>query len=389
MYYGPQDLPLHSYPGNSLSQAPSSQSLWLIVDLMQVGGKYPVKGTPQHLVVRPFPAQGAVAQLVELVQPEKSVPNLLVRKCWTSTNTWDELDTYQSLGKQPYFPTLYYWDQTGDNRVIFIEYCPCKGLDQAVVATDGEAKKMFTELLTALKTLHDREIIHRDIKPKNIYKTADGNFKVLDFGSALHWRECSNLAVLSGNTPNYFCGKIGGLLKTLSRDEQIAVLKKRDIWSLGKSLLECLGSTGMLDFSSKTEEQLMMIVSQRLREKWNEYIPILMLMLSYDPRKGADAGKLLPMLGRSLSLRSTSSSNSQDSPPIQNKDTQVNGQLAIQRVRASLQLVEIEEMRETNTKLNKLLLQPNLIRDPVLQHLTRLGELKQRGVFGQFRVERL
>ena len=137
---------MHSYPGNSLSQAPSSQSLWLIVDLMQVGGKYPVKGTPQHLVVRPFPAQGAVAQLVELVQPEKSVPNLLVRKCWTSTNTWDELDTYQSLGKQPYFPTLYYWDQTGDNRVIFIEYCPCKGLDQAVV--DTESKLIVTAHIT-------------------------------------------------------------------------------------------------------------------------------------------------------------------------------------------------------------------------------------------------
>lgn len=354
---------------------------------MQSRGKDPVKGTPQYRVLQAFQAQEAVVQLVELKQPEKGVPNLLVRKSWTSRSAWDELDTYQYLGKQVYFPTLYYWDESRDSRVIFIEYCPCEGLDKAIVTTDDEAKRMFSDLLNALKFLHDREIVHRDIKPTNIYRTADGHFKVLDFGSALHLRKSANLTVLSGNTPSYFCGKIGGSLTTLSRDEQIRVLKKRDIWSLGKSLLECFTASDVLDFSSKTEEQLMMLVSQHLREKWTDYIPILTQMLSYDLRKGADAGKLLPILSRSLSLRSTSSSNSQDSPPIRVAKVSFNGPLSIQRVQSALLKVEIEEMREISAKLDKLLGQSHLVRDPVFQQLTRLWELKQRGVFERFSVQ--
>ena len=353
--------------------------------------KYPVKGSPDYRVERTFPSQGSVAQLVELARPNKGVPFLLVRKAWESGSDWDELETYKALENQAYFPKLYYWDQTVDTRVIFIEYCSGVCLDQTVINTSEAAKQMFSKLLSALKTLHDLNIVHRDIKPTNIFKNANDDFKIFDFGSALQVRQCRDLTVLSGNTLSYFCGKIGGMMATLSREEQIAVLKKRDVWALGKSLLECLAGSRALDFSRKNEGEVFKFVNQYLLEKWGDFIPILMQMLSYDFHKGADAGKLIPMLNHSLSLRSTSSSNSHESSPVKRPPDipLFNGKLAIQRVRTALHKVETADMQAASDQLNRLASQPHLSRDPLLSQMKKLWELKQRGIFGKFRVQLL
>lgn len=352
--------------------------------------KYPVKGSPDYRVNRTFLSQGSVVQLVELAHPNRGVPTLLVRKAWSSRSEWDELEAYKVLGKLAYFPTLYYWDQTVDTRIIFIENCPGKALDRTAIDSSESAKHMFSELLSALKTMHELGIVHRDIKPTNIYKDVNDHYKILDFGSALHVSQSRNLAVLSGNTPSYFCEKIGGTMATLSRDEQIAVLKKRDVWALGKSLLECLAGTGMLDFSRKNEEEVLKYVSQRLREKWGDYIPILMQMLSYDFRKGTDAGKLIPVLSHSLSLRSTSSSNSHESSSMRRISViPFNGKLAVQLVRTALHRVETADMQAASNQLNLLASQPHFSRDPLLSQMKKLWELKQRGIFGKFRVQLL
>lgn len=49
------------------------------------------------------------------------------------------------------------------------------------------ATKMLLEIGSALMTVHEKGILHRDISPENIYCTEDGEFKLLDFGASRYY----------------------------------------------------------------------------------------------------------------------------------------------------------------------------------------------------------
>jgi serine/threonine protein kinase len=62
------------------------------------------------------------------------------------------------------------------------------------------ARALFKELLDGLMYIHANEIIHRDIKPDNLFLTSDGTIKIGDFGSALGGDHCT---VTYGMTRSY------------------------------------------------------------------------------------------------------------------------------------------------------------------------------------------
>ena len=55
----------------------------------------------------------------------------------------------------------------------------------------NQAIKLAEQIVTALAAAHDRGIIHRDIKPRNLMVTPEGQLKVLDFGLAKYVRPAS------------------------------------------------------------------------------------------------------------------------------------------------------------------------------------------------------
>ncbi|MBU7025833.1 MAG: protein kinase [Theionarchaea archaeon] len=81
-----------------------------------------------------------------------------------------------------------YIDSFEENNVFYmvIEYIrgsDMKGLFTNKPTTETQAKNYCGQLLDALEYLHNQNIIHRDIKPRNIMITGN-NVKLIDFGTA-------------------------------------------------------------------------------------------------------------------------------------------------------------------------------------------------------------
>ena len=50
--------------------------------------------------------------------------------------------------------------------------------------TEERCLRIFLQVCRAVKVLHDKGLVHRDIKPDNILLTNDGSYKLCDFGNS-------------------------------------------------------------------------------------------------------------------------------------------------------------------------------------------------------------
>ena len=96
---------------------------------------------------------------------------------------------------------------------------------------EGLILRWFTQIALALKHIHDRRILHRDLKTQNIFLTGpgEGTVKVGDFGIARvlqHTQDCARTAI---GTPYYLSPEIC---------QEKPYGYKSDIWSLGCVLFE-------------------------------------------------------------------------------------------------------------------------------------------------------
>lgn len=87
----------------------------------------------------------------------------------------------------------------------------------------------FTQICLAIKHIHDKKILHRDLKSQNIFLTKNGLIKLGDFGIA----KCLNFTLEKAKTvvgtPYYLSPEIV---------ENKPYSFKSDIWSLGVLLYE-------------------------------------------------------------------------------------------------------------------------------------------------------
>ena len=112
-------------------------------------------------------------------------------------------------------------------RSILMEYVHGRPLDRFIAEnpSSAERRRVADELMEALIFLHERQIVHGDLKPSNILITdSDNHVRLIDFGFS------DNEAFIAKNI---------GTSPSISSPEQLptdVLLPERDIYALGKML---------------------------------------------------------------------------------------------------------------------------------------------------------
>ncbi|NXU75893.1 NEK3 kinase, partial [Oreotrochilus melanogaster] len=118
---------------------------------------------------------------------------------------------------------------------IVMEYCDDGDLMEKIKHQRGKFFPedtilcWFVQMCLGVKHIHDKHVLHRDIKSKNVFLTQNGKVKLGDFGSARILAHPLSYACTYVGTPYYVPPEIW---------ENMPYNNKSDIWSLGCILYE-------------------------------------------------------------------------------------------------------------------------------------------------------
>ncbi|XP_072808890.1 serine/threonine-protein kinase Nek1 isoform X4 [Vicugna pacos] len=130
-----------------------------------------------------------------------------------------------------------YRESFEENGSLYIVMDYCEGGDlfrrinaqKGVLFQEDQILDWFVQICLALKHVHDRKILHRDIKSQNIFLTKDGTIQLGDFGIARVLNSTVELARTCIGTPYYLSPEIC---------ENKPYNNKSDVWALGCVLYE-------------------------------------------------------------------------------------------------------------------------------------------------------
>ncbi|RKP13869.1 kinase-like domain-containing protein, partial [Piptocephalis cylindrospora] len=115
---------------------------------------------------------------------------------------------------------------------IFLEYCEGSSLEALYrkfgVMAEPLATRYIVQILEGLCFIHDRGIIHKDVKASNILTTKDGSIKLADFGASSEANRPDQSTI---GSPYWMAPEVIHLQN---------VDFASDVWSLGCTVLELL-----------------------------------------------------------------------------------------------------------------------------------------------------
>jgi serine/threonine protein kinase len=228
-----------------------------------------VAGTPYRIVRKIGEGSSGLVYEAEHVELGRRVALKVLAPAHASAH--DAIDRFRSEARavaklsHPNLVPLYDFGKSLDGRVFLaMELLSGEPLDKRLRRTGGmdyrEAVEIGIEVCKALEAAHGAGLVHRDLKPQNLFLTSDGGLKLLDFGVAMaladvatERKEKRQKGFAIFGTPEYMS------------PEQVAgepVDGRCDLYALGCVLYELLTGSHVFEGASSV-----VIMGKQLREE--------------------------------------------------------------------------------------------------------------------------
>lgn len=167
----------------------------------------------------------------------KIIPKINLRNLSTLKQLKQEIQIMEKLTASC-FVTYHKFFQDRDFVCIKMDMCEYGSLYKVVqkrkVLTELEAKYWLKQAAHAIRAMHSKMIIHRDITLRNMLIDRDMKLRLTGFGNSVKLRDAEERRRSIIGTPNYIAPEI------LDDDKYSGHSLKVDIWSLGICLYTML-----------------------------------------------------------------------------------------------------------------------------------------------------
>lgn len=185
-------------------------------------------------------------------------------------------------------------EDADSQRLLVLEFVPGQTLTQRVSRGPlplDECLRTCIQIAEGLEAAHERDVVHRDLKPDNVKVTPDGLVKILDFGLATTTAQNTDDHATTGSALTV-AGMVMGTPGYMSPEQARGVQtdKRTDVWAFGCVLYECL--SGYRAFGGETVGDCIAAIIDR--EPDYSYLPartpnrireLLRRCLAKDPRR--------------------------------------------------------------------------------------------------------
>jgi len=169
---------------------------------------------------------------------------------------------------------LRFFDCYVDKKCYYIATEYCSGgtlldkMKKERILTEARAREYVKSILSAVQYIHSQNIVHRDLKAKNVVFTdasPDGVLKVIDFGDAKKIRD--------HETYTDFACTLHYMPPEILRPRTGRELKKGDLWSTG--VMAYLMVCGRPPFTGRDRREIVLnITSEHRKLRWPKNVKI-------------------------------------------------------------------------------------------------------------------
>ncbi|ACE84766.1 serine/threonine-protein kinase [Cellvibrio japonicus] len=204
---------------------------------------------------------GTVYKTKDLRKVEAEDPNPYIATKVLNSAFKDHPDAFVTLQQEaaksqtlahPNIVTVHDFDRDGDTLYMTMELLEGEPLDKLLKARRNkglpkpQVLTITRDLCAALSYAHQRQLIHADFKPGNIYVTRDGHAKVLDFGIA-------RAASKESQKHKFDAGQLGALTPAYATIEMVKdepISYSDDVYALACVVYEML--TGRHPYNNRS-----------------------------------------------------------------------------------------------------------------------------------------